>query len=104
MRESGAGTLDTHEHHAERGFWRTYVFSTDHKMIGKQYLSLGLFWAVVGGLLAHVMRWQLAWPGTGGPRRGGGGRKPITSGSRCTAPSGSSSWPCRSCSGRSGTS
>src|SRR3990170_2038118 len=67
MRESGAGTLDTHEHHAERGFWRTYVFSTDHKMIGKQYLSLGLFWAVVGGLLAHVMRWQLAWPDTAVP-------------------------------------
>src|SRR3989304_5286751 len=64
MRESGAGTLDTHEHHAERGFWRTYVFSTDHKMIGKQYLSLGLFWAVVGGLLAYVMRWQLAYPDT----------------------------------------
>ncbi|MBI4561997.1 MAG: cbb3-type cytochrome c oxidase subunit I, partial [Candidatus Rokubacteria bacterium] len=33
-------------------------------MIGKQYLSLGLFWAVVGGLLAYVMRWQLAWPDT----------------------------------------
>src|SRR5574337_2417 len=50
--------------HAERGFWSTYVFSTDHKTIGKQYLSLGLFWAVVGGLLAYVMRWQLAWPET----------------------------------------
>src|SRR3989304_1290003 len=67
MRESGAGTLDTHEHHAERGFWRTYVFSTDHKMIGKQYLSLGLFWAVVGGLLAHGRRWQLAGPDTAVP-------------------------------------
>jgi len=54
-------------HHAERGFWRTYVFSTDHKMIGKQYLSLGLFWTVVGGLLAYVMRWQLAWPETAVP-------------------------------------
>jgi cytochrome c oxidase subunit 1 len=53
--------------HAERGFWNTYVFSTDHKTIGKQYLSLGLFWAVVGGLLAYVMRWQLAWPETAVP-------------------------------------
>jgi cytochrome c oxidase subunit I len=67
MRESGAGTLDTHEHHAERGFWRTYAFSTDHKMIGKQYLALGLFWTVGGGLLAYVMRWQLAWPETAVP-------------------------------------
>jgi cytochrome c oxidase subunit 1 len=49
-------------HHAEGGVWRTYVFSTDHKTIGKQYLGLGLFWTVVGGLLAYLMRWQLAWP------------------------------------------
>src|SRR3989304_1806606 len=70
MREPGAGTLDTHEDHAERGFWGTYVFSTDHKMIGKQYLSLGLFWAVVGGLLAHGRRWQLAGPDTAVPGRG----------------------------------
>ncbi len=67
MRESGAAVLDTHERHAERGFWGTYVFSTDHKTIGKQYLSLGLFWTVVGGLLAYVMRWQLAWPETAVP-------------------------------------
>ena len=53
--------------HPAPGFWRTYVFSTDHKTIGKQYLSLGLFWAVVGGLLAYVMRWQLAWPETAVP-------------------------------------
>jgi hypothetical protein len=24
--------------YAERGFWRTYLFSTDHKTIGRQYL------------------------------------------------------------------
>ena len=51
-------------HHAEVGFWRTWVFSTDHKTIGKQYLSIGVFWTLVGGLLAAVMRWQLAWPDT----------------------------------------
>jgi len=51
-------------HHAEAGFWRTWVFSTDHKTIGKQYLSIGVFWTLVGGLLAAVMRWQLAWPDT----------------------------------------
>src|SRR4029453_2419171 len=26
-----------HEHHEELGFWRKYVFSTDHKVIGIQY-------------------------------------------------------------------
>jgi cytochrome c oxidase subunit 1 len=51
-------------HHEELGFWRTYLFSTDHKTIGKQYLSLGLFMTIVGGFLAYVMRWQLAYPDT----------------------------------------
>ena len=43
------------------------IFSTDHKTIAKQYLSLGLFWAIVGGLLTHLMRWQLAYPDTAVP-------------------------------------
>ncbi|MDD5559659.1 cbb3-type cytochrome c oxidase subunit I [Candidatus Methylomirabilis sp.] len=51
-----------HTAHEARGFWRTYVFSTDHKTIAKQYLFLGLFMAFVGGYLAYVMRWQLAFP------------------------------------------
>jgi len=36
----------------------------DHKTIGRQYLLLGAGMAVVGGLLAYLVRWQLAWPGT----------------------------------------
>jgi cytochrome c oxidase subunit 1 len=48
----------------EQGFWRTYIFSTDHKMIAKQYLWLGLVMALVGGFTAYLMRWQLAWPET----------------------------------------
>ena len=53
-----------HAHHEELGFLRTYVFSTDHKMIGRQFLFLGLFMLVIGGLLAMLMRWQLGWPET----------------------------------------
>ncbi len=53
-----------HAHDEELGFWRTYVFSTDHKMIGRQFLFLGLFMLVIGGLLAMLMRWQLGWPET----------------------------------------
>ncbi|MEK6662049.1 MAG: cbb3-type cytochrome c oxidase subunit I, partial [candidate division NC10 bacterium] len=41
-----------------------YVFSTDHKMIGRQFLFLGLFMMILGGLLALMIRWQLAWPET----------------------------------------
>jgi cytochrome c oxidase subunit I len=51
-----------HVHHEELGFWRTYVFSTDHKMIGRQFLFLGLFMLIIGGVLAMLMRWQLGWP------------------------------------------
>src|SRR5919197_231463 len=50
-----------HAHHAELGFWRHYVFSTDHKMIGRQFLFLGLFMLLIGGTLAMMVRWELAW-------------------------------------------
>src|SRR3972149_831482 len=56
-----------HGHHEELGFLSTYVFSTDHKMIGRQFLFLGLFMLLIGGLLAMMMRWQLAWPETAVP-------------------------------------
>jgi heme/copper-type cytochrome/quinol oxidase subunit 1 len=50
-----------HEHH-EIDFVRKYVFSTDHKVIGLQFLLLGLIFFVVGGLYAMLVRWQLGWP------------------------------------------
>jgi cytochrome c oxidase subunit 1 len=59
-----------HVHHEELGFVRTYVFSTDHKMIGRQFLFLGLFMLVIGGVLAMMMRWQLGWPETPVPGMG----------------------------------
>ena len=49
--------------HHEISFIRKYVFSTDHKMIGMQYLLTGLAMAFVGGYLAYVFRMQLAFPG-----------------------------------------
>ncbi|MEK6712392.1 MAG: cbb3-type cytochrome c oxidase subunit I, partial [Nitrospinota bacterium] len=54
--------------HAEpAGFWRKYVFSTDHKMIARQYLLISLFWSAVGGVFAYMIRWQLAHPDTNIP-------------------------------------
>ncbi len=50
-------------HHDERPFIRKYVFSTDHKIIGIQFLFLSLFFLLVGGLLAMGIRWQLGFPG-----------------------------------------
>jgi cytochrome c oxidase subunit 1 len=64
MAHGGAtATHAVHEHH-ELGFWRTYIFSTDHKMIGRQFLFLGLFMLLIGGFLAMLIRWQLGWPET----------------------------------------
>ncbi len=45
-----------------RSFLTKYVFSTDHKVIGIQFLFSGLIFFVIGGLLAMAVRWQLAWP------------------------------------------
>ncbi len=45
-----------------KSFIRRYIFSTDHKVIGIQYFLTGVFMAVVAGLLAMLIRLQLAWP------------------------------------------
>jgi cytochrome c oxidase subunit 1 len=53
-----------HAHHEEElGFWRKYVFSTDHKVIGIQYGITGLLFLFFGFCLMMLMRWQLAYPG-----------------------------------------
>jgi cytochrome c oxidase subunit 1 len=54
-----------HEHHP--GFIGTYIFSLDHKMIGKQFLFMALFMLILGGMLALLVRWELAWPETAVP-------------------------------------
>ena len=59
-----APSTDAHE---KMGFWRQYLFSVDHKVIGKQYLFLGLFMGFIGVGLSFIFRWQLAWPGTAVP-------------------------------------
>lgn len=50
------------EPHATQGFLGRYVFSTDHKVIGLQYLLTAMLMALVGGALAVMIRYQLAWP------------------------------------------
>ncbi|HNP19661.1 MAG TPA: cbb3-type cytochrome c oxidase subunit I [Fulvivirga sp.] len=55
---------DGHEHDHDHGsnFWTTYIFSTDHKMIAKQFLITGIFWALLGGTLSVIFRLQLGFP------------------------------------------
>ncbi len=54
---------ETHEHHEPTGFWQKHVFSRDHKVIGKQFLFSSMFWALLGGALAIMVRQQVAYPG-----------------------------------------
>ncbi|HKI69062.1 MAG TPA: cbb3-type cytochrome c oxidase subunit I, partial [Verrucomicrobiae bacterium] len=56
--------VGVHEtHHEEAGFWRTYIFSTDHKIIGIQYGITALAFLFFGFCLMIMMRWQIAHPG-----------------------------------------
>jgi cytochrome c oxidase subunit I len=51
-----------HDEHHELSFIRKYIFSEDHKIIGKQFLITGLIWAVIGGSLSMLFRMQLGMP------------------------------------------
>lgn len=44
-------------------FWRRYIFSVDHKVIGIQYAVTGLCFLLFGFGLMMLLRWQLAYPG-----------------------------------------
>lgn len=55
------------EHHHVLPFWRHWLFSTDHKVIGLQYGLTGLAFLFFGFTLMMVMRWQIAHPGEAVP-------------------------------------
>ncbi len=60
--------MHSHEAHSqEAGFWRSYVFSTDHKVIGIQYGVTALCFLLFGFFLMLIMRWQIAHPGEAVP-------------------------------------
>ncbi len=59
MSESSA---TAHAEHHKEGFVRHYLFSLDHKMIGRQFLFTSLLMLIIGGLLAMMVRWQLGYP------------------------------------------
>ncbi len=48
--------------HPQRKWQDYFSFSTDHKVIGIQYLVTGFFFYFVGGFLAEVMRTELSTP------------------------------------------
>src|SRR3989441_408427 len=53
-----------------QSFLRKYVFSVDHKVIGRQYLDLALVAVVTGMVLSWIMRFHLGFPDTAIPGLG----------------------------------
>ncbi len=64
MSDHTATTTEAHEveHHVELPFWRRYIISTDHKVIGIQYGITGGFFLLFGFSLMMLMRWSMAYP------------------------------------------
>ncbi|MBP6214775.1 MAG: cbb3-type cytochrome c oxidase subunit I [Chitinophagaceae bacterium] len=67
VQPSVAGMPGVHEHghehgHHEQSFISKYIFSMDHKTIGKQFLITGMVWAIIGGLFSVLFRLQLGYP------------------------------------------
>ena len=69
-------TRATDIHHAPHGhaghahevsFFHKYLWSTDHKMIGMQYMFTGMLMALIAGFAVYVFRMQLAFPGEAVP-------------------------------------
>jgi cytochrome c oxidase subunit 1 len=58
---------DDHHGHHHQSFISKYVFSMDHKTIGKQFLITGIIWAIIGGLFSVLFRLQLGFPGQSFP-------------------------------------
>ena len=50
-----------HDHH-EQSFISKYVFSTDHKIIARQFLITGIIMGLIGVFMSILFRLQLAWP------------------------------------------
>lgn len=65
--ESTEEQHDEHHEHHEQSFWRTYIFSTDHKVIGIQYGFCGLAFLFFGFCLIATMRWSMAYDGQAVP-------------------------------------
>lgn len=53
---------DDHDHEHHGNFVTNYIFSQDHKVIAKQFLITGIFWALLGGALSVIFRLQLGFP------------------------------------------
>jgi len=59
--------FEQHIHDEPKTFLSKYIISFDHKVIAKQFLWYGIFFLAVGGIMALMIRWTLAFPGEAFP-------------------------------------
>ncbi len=52
-----------HGGHHQQSFVEKYLLSTDHKIIGMQYMFTGMLMGLIGAFFSYVFRMQLAFPG-----------------------------------------
>ena len=50
------------EHHHKENFFTKYLFTMDHKMIGKQFLITGMIMGIIGVMMSMLFRLELAYP------------------------------------------
>ena len=60
--EGESSVQQAHVHAPPEGFIRKYIFSLDHKVIGKQYYALALVAVFSGMILSWLMRIHMVWP------------------------------------------
>lgn len=65
IREQGYNDHFHDHHHGDKyqmSFITHYIFSQDHKIIARQFLITGIFWAIVGAGMSIIFRLQLGYP------------------------------------------
>ena len=68
MSHAAAAAHDHAAHdHGPTSFWTKYIFSQDHKIIGIQFMLMSFLFMILGGFLAMMVRWQLAYPDSAVP-------------------------------------
>ena len=60
---AGKPVVDDHTDHGANSWKDYFKVNTDHKVIGIQYICVSFFFMFVGGLLAMLIRAELAQPG-----------------------------------------
>jgi len=60
-------SFEQHMHPKPTTFISKYIISYDHKVIGKQFLWYGILGLGIGGMMALLIRWTLAFPGEAFP-------------------------------------